>query len=179
MEPKKYNEDFQLVHRYLCDDKEAGRELYANTHPVVENFVLKYAHKGNFDKHDVDDIVAEALKISIEKLRQYNGSCKFTTWVISITKNVMLAFSRKKYKTDSLDELPDIAFDQDISYYNQDPLKIVLRKETIDGIASALDSLSSEHKEVIRLRFVNKVPTKQIVTIFGESESAINSQNQR
>lgn len=161
METNKYNKDCELVHRYLCGDKEAGRELYGDTHFVVENFVAKYVKEGSLDQHDVDDIVAESLKISIDKLRQYNGSCKFTTWVIAIAKKVMMSHLRKKHKTDSLDEIPENVFYLDSSHYNQDPLRIVLRKETIEEITSARDKLSPEHKEIIKLRFTNKVPTKK------------------
>lgn len=40
----KHINDYNLAHRYLCGDKEAGQELYASIFPMLKGFI--YAYRG-------------------------------------------------------------------------------------------------------------------------------------
>lgn len=175
---KAHPDDYQLVHHYLCGDTAAGQYLYTKSIPMLEKYIQKNAAKGGFTSHDVNEILSETLKRSVEKLSQFNRSGKFTTWIIEIAKYVMLEEFRNKKKcvaADDIENIIELDFYRDNSFYNQDPLKIVIRKEMVDDVKNALACLSQEHRDVIEFRFIRKIPAKVVAQMLGESVDAINS----
>ncbi|AFV03490.1 RNA polymerase sigma factor RpoE [Dehalobacter sp. UNSWDHB] len=127
------------------------------------------------DSHDIDDIIMESLKRSIEKLERYDGSSEFASWVIGIAKFVIMEQLRKKTKNTLLEDMPDAEFDHIISLFSVDPLFVILNKEIHDAIIAAINQLSPEHQQIIQLRLFNKVSFEQISEISKKSESAIYS----
>ena len=175
----KYPDDYKLVHQYLCGDKSAGHKLYGEIMPLVEKYVISQIKVSPLEISDVDDIVMDTMKRSIERLDRYNGSSKFSVFLIGFAKNVIKETLRKKSKETSLEEISDSKYESIITLYNQDPLIILLKKERYESIKSAIDNLSPEHKEIIRLRLFNKLPVKTIAELANESVAAIDSRFRR
>lgn len=175
----KYPDDYKLVHQYLCGDKSAGHQLYGEAMPLVEKYVLSQIKGSSLEISDVDDIVMDAMKRSIERLDRYNGSSKFSVFLIGFAKNVIKEALRNKNKTVSFEEISDDKYENTITLLNQNPLIILLKKETRENIKSAIDNLSPEHKQIIHLRLFNKVPVKTIADLSNESVAAIDSRFRR
>lgn len=179
MNQRKHQDDYNLVHQYLSGNKAAGQRLYSEAYPILEKFVASRTKGSILNEHDLNDIVLESLKRSVEKLGRFDGSSKFVSWVIGIAQLVIKEHLRKKTKVTFIEDIPEVEYEKAISLFNKDPLMVLLRKETQEAIKFAINQLSSEHQQIIKLRLFNKVPAKEISAITGESESAINSRYSR
>lgn len=175
MNQRKHQDDYNLVHQYLCGNKASGQRLYSEAYPILEKFVASRTKGSILNEHDLNDIVLESLKRSVEKLGRFDGSSKFVSWVIGIAQLVIKEHLRKKKKVIFIEDIPEVEYEKTISLFNKDPLMVLLSKETQEAIKFAINQLSSEHQQIIQLRLFNKVPAKEISAITGESESAINS----
>lgn len=174
MNQRKHQEDYELVHQYLCGDKDAGQKLYSEAYPLLKNLVLARTKGSVLNNEDINDIIMESFKRSIEKLDRFDGSSKFISWVIGIAQFVIKEQLRKKTKT-STEDISDTRFENTISLLNKDPLIVLLKKESQEAIIAAINQLSSEHKQIIQLRLLNKVSVKDISAMSGKSDSAVNS----
>ena len=69
--------------------------------------------------------------------------------------------------------------DEDYNYYNQNPAIIIIRKEEIEKINTAMNKLQTEDKQIIQLRVINGITAKKISELTGENIEAIYSRYRR
>ena len=169
----KYKNDYNLVHRYLCGDEEAGRILYADVYIFIRSSIYKLTKTSIFSDEDREDILQDTLMTSIEKLDIYNGTSKFSTFLYGIARNKIKERLRSKKLDLDIEEYYD-----DLGVVNKDPLSIIIEKEKKLAIVKAMDSLSENHKQVIRFKF-NGMSTKDIALLSNKSEEAIDSMYRR
>jgi RNA polymerase sigma factor (sigma-70 family) len=166
----KHNTDYRQVHLYLMGNKNAGHTLYAEAYPVVKAFVWNRA--SGLQEQDKEDILADAMVASKEKLERYNGTCTFSTFVIGFAKHKI----QEKYKA----EKRQVAIAERIipltpvTNEYDDPLQILIEKELREAVAQAQLMLSDEHRQVMMLR-MNGMTAKQIAEMFGFTVDAVNS----
>ena len=170
----KYKEDYDLVHRYLLGDTDAGYILYSGIFNFVKSYVYKTTSLDIFDDSDREDILNEIFKLSIEKLDRYNGTSKFSTFVLGIAKLKIKEKLRCKNKQNET----EYKLDDTIAFHSKDPLAILIEREKKTAIINAINSLSDNHKQVLQLRF-NGMTSRQIAVLTGKSEDAIDSMYRR
>lgn len=121
-------------------DEQLFSELYLESYSVVYNFVRR--RMGGSDA--AEDIVSEAFLLAARSFSGYDPTrAKFSTWVTRIALNCMVSHYRKEREVASLDELPDVFFQEDgrqeelenkelvvqlLSILDPDELKLVLMK---------------------------------------------------
>lgn len=175
-----HESDYNLAHRYLCGNTDAGRELFAKIHQPIQKFIS--SRTNGYSEEDRADILNETMCRCIDKLGTYNGSSSFLTFATGVAKNTILEDRRKKCKdskTLSLDELRDTAEEPEELSYFMNPELYVLKKEMQQQVQTVLDSLSPEHRDIIMFKILNGMPYKTIATITGESVEALESRFRR
>lgn len=60
------------------------------------SFLYHYALKITMDKNRAEDIAQDTVVRAIEKLASFNGSAKFSTWLITIASRLMIDRARKE-----------------------------------------------------------------------------------
>jgi RNA polymerase sigma-70 factor, ECF subfamily len=173
----KYKDDYNLVDRYLSGDKSAGEELFGSVYPILKGYVFNQTENSSLNEKDKDEIVLDTLMIAVEKLNTYIGESKFSTLVIGIAKMKILEKFRKK-KMD-LSRTVDIASLSNMPTMSRNPLEILIEKEKRQAVQRAISMLSPEHKQILTLRLFNNMPYKQLATISGKSEAALDSMYRR
>lgn len=174
--------DYDLVHKYLCDDVDAGHELYSKIYTPVHKYIASRTASKDFTEDDRADIFSETMHKSIERLETYNGKSTFFTFVCGIANNIIREYKRKKNRDSrllSLDELRQTDDQEELSYYTNTPEQYVLRKETQEQVQTVLDSMSAEYQDIIKLRLLNGLPYNTISMLSGESIGALESRFRR
>lgn len=182
-----YMQDYNLVHRRLTGDLQAGEELFLPTIQSVRRYVQKHTAHDSYSPDDREDIVQKSMYECIKKLDRYNGACAFSTYAIGFVRNCIMQ-KRAEYSGDNtiylesgcLDELP--WEDQNVQQYHspsqklaQNPLDIVITQEQLCAVEQAFQALKEEYCQVIILRLINKVPVKKVATLTGKTEAAVDS----
>jgi len=94
----KRSEDFLLLDKYLRGDKSAGEELFGSIYPIVRKYVFSQTNADIYlGENDKEDIIADAMMRAIEKQHLFDGSSKFSTFVIGFSKNII--FEKRKKST--------------------------------------------------------------------------------
>jgi len=176
----KYKEDYELVHRYLSGDRDAGERLYANVYPFVLAMIKKYGATKEFTIDEIQDVAQDTFKESINKLTLYNGTSKFSTFVIGIAKRKIEEMAKYKKKACQREvELPETniikgIFDTEENFYTKNPLNIILEREIREEVEEVFSQLKGDYQMIIRLR-CRGMRTREIAEITGKTEDAIES----
>ncbi len=179
-----HQEDFNLVHNYLLGDEGAGERLYLRVIPLLRKFVYKKTSGSSLAFDKKEEIIADTLKKSIEKLETFTGSSSFTTFVFGFANNyIKRAFTAvskelKMVPIDAfieLEESIDNSFEIDLQQYSKNPLHIILEKEKTEALKETLEKLPPEYQQIIQMRLYNKTPVKEVAQITGKTEKAIDS----
>ena len=137
-------------------------------------------------KLDSVDIVQDALILALRGLKdfKYQNDGDFLRWLAKIAENKLYDIY-KKFHADKRDIRKEISFKQEAS--NTDvrfngptepmctttPSVIMRKKEALDRLEKALDTLKPEYKEVIVLKKIEGLSHVEIAERLGKSTNAV------
>lgn len=176
------NEDYKLVNDFLQYNDESGQKLYYKVFVGIKKYIWRQTKTSILDEHDKEDILESTLITSIEPntLIKYNGKTTFYEFVKGIARNKIKEKYREKqkiFKTEVSTELIDI---EDYEQYNKDPVLILIDKEEqeqklldLEKLNECFEKLKPEYKQIIQIKLINGIGTKQISQLTGENENTI------
>lgn len=168
-------EELALLHKYLCGDKRAGEELFGSAYPSVKKYVFACTKSDTvLSESDKEDIIAEAMIRAIDKQHLYNGNSKFQTFIIGFVNNIILEQRRKKTKETKIISINDVLSIESIDFFDN-PLKVIIKKEQLEVMQQALNMLPENQKTILELRIFNEMPFKQVASLVGKSDDAVDS----
>lgn len=154
-------DDYELI-RNATDKRAAFAELYRqHVNKVYRYFIFKVG-----DQLDAQELTSQTFLAALENISSYRGEGSFTGWLFGIASRKAAQFySQQKSKLVELDEeiidcLPPL--DQ-----------CVEQGLEISRVLKALDHLSNDRAEVIRLYFFSGLTAAEVATTMGKSEPAV------
>ena len=146
-------------------DKEARlASLYEEYYDRIAHYV--YVRIG--DKNEAEDIASEVFLKALESLRTYEErGLPMQAWLFKIAHNMVVDHLRKanKHKTIPIGtvEIED----------EGDPQKTAEINIEMERVAIALQQLTDEQKEVIRLRFFGGLNSREVSSLLNKSDGAV------
>jgi RNA polymerase sigma-70 factor (ECF subfamily) len=178
--PKKNNAEPDFKH---LNDKEIV-DFFVKTHDegafneIVDRYgekIFRTAFRITRDTKGAEDVLQEVFIKLVEKLETFNGECKFSTWLYSVTANASFAYLRaeKKYRNDlsfeehifNIEDGVSIGVDIGNSNYNSDGS--YSRLELMEKIEQALNELAVPYRVVFHLRDVEGLTNSEAAKILG------------
>lgn len=125
--------------------------------------VFRYLYAKTGDIHISEELTQETFYQAIRSIRNYDGSCKVTTWLCAIAKNQLLKYYRKHPRHCDIDDIADLT-DNTLSadYFSEEGKVEILR---------AMHGLPEAMKEVMHLRIFGNLSFRQIGDIMEHSEN--------
>jgi RNA polymerase sigma-70 factor, ECF subfamily len=173
-----------LIRRCIAGDAVAWEEIVRRYHRRIYNICYRFA--GSAD--DAQDLTQEVFIKMYRTLKTYDmDRGAFMTWVITITRNLLVDhFRRTKQarRTDSLDAAPSehedaIALAQQIEDKKPLPDSRVQSRETGEAVHHALQKLSPELREAVILRDLEDMDYKEIAAVLKVPEGTVKSRINR
>ncbi len=131
--------------------------------------VLSYIKSKVNNREDAEDLTAEVFLKVQKKLADYDeDKAGVSTWIYTIARNSVIDFYRVSKPTE---ELPDELSEEIASDDETD--SPVLRRETLQELADALNKLSDEEKAVIIFRYYDGLSLTDIQKKMGLSYGQI------
>lgn len=131
----------------------------------------------NILKNDsiTEDLVIVAFTKAFEKIDSYVENISFEMWLKTIANNIAIDYIRKMKK-----ERFDQSIDEPDTYLQivanvDDPEQKIIKSENIKQLENALDLLSFEHREIIRLRYYQNYTYEQLAEYFDKPTGTIKS----
>jgi len=138
--------------------------LYEEYYDKIARYV--YTHIG--DKNEAENIAGEVFLKALESLKSYRErGIPMQAWLFRIAHNLVVDHLRKvaKRKTVSIDTV-EIASDID-------PVTAAEKSMEIERLTKAMDQLTQQQREVLRLRFFGELTSKETGSILRKSDGAV------
>ncbi|MFT6178894.1 MAG: RNA polymerase sigma-70 factor (ECF subfamily) [Paracoccaceae bacterium] len=168
-------EDLALMARVKRGDEEAFRALVEKHQHAVIGTVAKMTNRSP----DSEDIAQQVFLRLWKSAKRYEPTAKFTTFLFTITRNLVFNATRKKSrrKEHSLDEQED-DWHKSVEDPNQSsrPDQSLVDGELQQVIDQAIASLPEKQRLAVVLRRYEKMPYEEIAAVLKLSIPAVKSQ---
>lgn len=158
----------QLIGRAAQGDRAAFESLVARDCDELLRFVRSRLGSTLERKVDAEDIVQEVLLKAFLSLGtfRWQGEKSFSRWLAGIAHNLILHLARKHQRSDR------IGLDPDAQAHSDSPSRGVRRDERLDRLQESLQSLSTEHREVVLLTRIDGLPIDEVAKRMNRSSKA-------
>jgi len=158
-------EDEILIQEIKNGDKEVFGELYRKYYPKVHRKCYSFTRNPS----EASDLAQDILLKTFEYIHSFRGESKFSTWLYSITNNHCIEYIRKKnhHPETGLDEGYDIPDTEGKEEDGSAPEEMFLL------LNKSLETLSSEEKELLYLKYEKNLSVKEIQGFLNLSASAV------
>lgn len=150
--------DQEVVIAVLAGETDKFGELIEQYEKLVFSFLL--ARLKNLQ--EVEDIAQETFIKAFRHLKSYDCSKKFTAWLLTIARNIMIDQVRKNSRSIPSTELVSEVLHKKSENEENDPQHENLRREAWRKVVSMINSLPEEVREPFVFRVVNEMPYQEI-----------------
>lgn len=134
--------------------QKAQTKLINHFWEVVFSFVFKKVKNYGV----ADEITVVVFTKVLAKLHLYDENFQFKTWVLTIAQNSIIDYWRKKSKEESVSrDLQDVK-----NEFASSPEELLISKQQQQQIIRTIDSLDSNYRKIVELRFFEEKSIKEI-----------------
>ena len=162
-------QESNLIDQVKRGNTHAFRFIVANQQKLVVHIVGRII----LDKDEIQDVCQEVFIKVFQKINEFRGESRFSTWIASIAYHQCMNHLRKKRR------LNECAYEDDTLIENlkteQTPEKIFENNETKRLLKIVVESLPLAYRTVVTLFYLEEFSYSEIVQITGMPESTIKS----
>ncbi len=168
--------DIALVERTKAGDTAAFEQLVRQYDRQIYRTALHITQ----NREDAEDITQDVFFKAFQKLEQFQGNSKFSTWLVRIAVNesLMRLRRRKTSKTVSMDqdvETEEGAIPRDFAEWRPNPEQIFSQSELGDILRKTIAGLPPGFRTVFTLRDIENLSTEETAEALGLSVPAVKS----
>ncbi len=168
--------DVALVERTKAGDTSAFEQLVRQYDRQIYRTALHITQ----NREDAEDITQDVFFKAFQKLEQFQGNSKFSTWLVRIAVNesLMRLRRRKTSKTVSMDqdvETDEGAIPRDFAEWRPNPEQIFSQSELGDILRKTIAGLPPGFRTVFTLRDIENLSTEETAEALGLSVPAVKS----
>ena len=126
------------------------------------NEVYGFQLKRTKNENDAEDITIQTFSKAFDKIKTYKEDYKFSTWLITISKNIHIDLVRKQKKS-----IRNASKDNDEHYFDivddsPTPEHKIIIEQNLAKLLKDIKKLKPHYQEVINLRFFQELSYKEI-----------------
>ncbi len=133
-------------------------QLYLENFHIVYGYLLSLCGNPSLS----EELAAETFFKALQKINSYDGTCKPSTWLCTIAKNLYFNEQKRTRRHASLTEADHISTS---SFEDQ-----VILSEQLRSVLKLAEQLSTETRQVFFMR-INGLPFRDIGDALGRSEN--------
>jgi len=158
----------ELIHQICNGNPQAFRFLVKQYERLVFHVAARLLNR----QEDLEDICQEVFIKVHQKLPDFRGESKLSTWIATIAYRVSINHLKKKKNLTDIDD-SEREFLHDDMITNDHPQDIVEKKELKIFVRKMVDQLPSQYKTVLSLYHLEEMGYKEIVEITGLPEGTV------
>lgn len=148
-----------LLTKVANKDSAAFQQLY----DLFADRVYRYAFTILHDRHLAEEIAQETMIAVWNGAKRFAGRSKASTWIFGIARNQAFTLLRKEKRAENTPARELV---------QADPSKDIIQRERV---MTALNELSSDHREVVYLAFYEGLSYGEISGILGIPSGTVKS----
>ncbi|WP_064091772.1 RNA polymerase sigma factor SigY [Rossellomorea aquimaris] len=133
-------EERELIKRAKKGDHAAFALLFKENYP----FLVKYLIKVTMNHHQAEELAQHTMAKCVEKIHQFNGKSKFSSWLITIATNRYVDLQREKKREENRQ--------QEEASFRKLKWDVHSRQEEWSEVLEALSTLNEETRLPIILK---------------------------
>ncbi len=133
-------------------------EIYKSYAMTVYKYLLSMTH----DEDLSEELTQETFYQAIRTIDRYDESCRISTWLCSIAKNVLITWRRKNRQHEELNDWDNPVQPEQEETIQAEERVILIRR---------IHDLQEPAREVVYLRVFGELSFREIGEIFGKSEN--------
>lgn len=137
---------------------------------------------------DVEDLLQEALLRAFRGLKgfEWEGRPQFVAWLTTITERTCTDFVRRNVEAEKNSVRREVSLGERVGSEgsgarladilrgpSDEPHRAMRREERLSRLEDALDSLAPQHREVIILSILQRLPTREVARRLGLTSGAV------
>ncbi len=167
-------DDYELVKRFTKGSNDAFETLVLRHKRQVYNFIYKMVGK----PEPADDLFQETFLRVLKNAHTYRPRAKFTTWTLQIARNVTLDYFKRENLRQHVSLDANVPGDEkplrNLIPGNDPPSQdILLSKEMLEEVQSAIKRLPLHQQEALVLRVNEGLAYAEISEIVGSPEGTV------
>ena len=168
--------DVALVARAKDGDASAFEQLVRQ----YDRQIFRVAQHITQNREDAEDITQDVFFKAYQKLEQFQGNSKFSTWLVRIAVNesLMRLRKRKTSKTVSMDEdvhTEEGSIPRDFAEWRPNPEQLYGQGELSEILRKTIQGLPPGFRTVFTLRDIENLSTEETAEALGLSVPAVKS----
>jgi RNA polymerase sigma-70 factor, ECF subfamily len=150
----------------ITGNKEENENKLISLYDEYYHKVARYAFVRIGDKNEAEDIASEVFLRALDSLKTYQErGLPMQAWLFKIAHNLVVDHFRKKHKTVSL---RDVEIKDDT-----DPVATAEINIEMIRVNQAMQSLTEEQREVVRLRFFGGLTSREVGEVLNKGDGAV------
>lgn len=166
------------VYGMESEAEEIARGLRRRDPEVLDRLIEQYQHRllrflvsVLHDRQTAEDIFQETWIRVLEQGRRYDPNHKFSTWLLTIARNLAIDHMRRK-RPDALEDLPP---GSEPETSGAGAFDIAVQRQQAELLGSALDQIPGEQREAVVLRFQEGMTLEEIAAVTKAPLSTVKS----
>jgi len=154
--------------RKEIDERRDRENRLASLYDEYFDRIAHYIYVRLGDRNEAEDLAGEVFVKALESLKSYEErGIPMQAWLFRIAHNVSVDRLRRKGKiaTVPIDGVPVAA--------GEDPVAMAEKSIEIERVNEAMQKLTPEQREVMRLRFFGGLSSKEVGAILRKSDGAV------
>ena len=169
-------DEISIIKQVLGGDADAFEHIVKKYEKKVYNLALRYLK----NRDDALDLSQEVFIQVYNNLAQFRGDSQFSTWIYRVTYNKCVDMLRK---TQKLRRNVVMSTDDENFFETRDCRASIEEdyegRETLVTVMKIIDTLPSEQRDVVILRYIKDLSYSQIADVLGIAEGTIKSRLNR
>ena len=174
-EPSDANTESGLLDAARAGDRSALTKLLERHQQKVFGFGVKMCG----DAEDAKDIAQDTLLTMARTVRDFRGEASLSTWLYTVARSFCIKKRRRTKGAPAFHEPLDQVTQESGSEPAMTPEQALLGREARETVASALDALDPDAREVVVLRDVEGLTAAEVAEVTGVSVAAVKSRLHR
>ena len=170
--------DEELAHRVCAGETALFEVLMRRYNARVYRAVRALVR----DEDEAEDVMQQAYVLAFTHLDQFQGSAKFSTWLIRIAVNEALQYLRKRSRLVAIDGGSDDELEAGMKLLERntsDPERQTSERELSRLLESTIDALPVPYRMVLMLREVDGLSTAETAEVLSVSQDVVRTRLHR
>jgi len=152
----------------IAETREQNEERLVNLYDEYYDKIARYAYVHIGNKADAEDIAGEVFLKALKSIKSYKErGIPMHAWLFRIAHNLVVDYLRKtkKYQTIPID---NVRLEADTN-----PVSIAETNIEFERVSKAMEQLSRDQREVLRLRFFGGLTSREAGSLLNKSDGAV------
>lgn len=150
------------------DEQREKEDRLASLYDEYFDRIVRYIYTRLGDRNEAENLAGDVFLNALESLKSYRErGIPMHAWLFRIAHNVLVDHLRKRRR------ITTVPIDSVLIGTNEDPAAVAERNIEMERVNEAMQKLTSEQREVVRLRFFGDLNSREVGAILRKSDGAV------